>query len=72
MFLRSHPISLPATQIVMGAIALLIATRKGPITGRNGYLYENQTFMRWSLVVIGIVLVCGGVWSLWLLWRLPN
>jgi hypothetical protein len=37
---------------------------------RGGGIYENQVFIRTAFVVLGIGMIIGAVWGLWIEWKL--
>jgi hypothetical protein len=54
-------------QIMMGVAAIFFSFKRGPITYRNSPLpFPNQRFARAVFFVVGVALILGGLWSLWL------
>jgi hypothetical protein len=54
-------------QLFLGGAAIFFAFKRGPITNRGTTVpYPNQRFARTAFFVVGVILIFGGIWSLWL------
>jgi hypothetical protein len=53
----------------MGSFAIWVALRPEPLRMRGGDIYENQRFIRRALSVLGLALIVGGLWELWIKWK---
>ena len=54
-------------QLGAGVGAILISLKRGPILYRYSKVpFPNQRLARTAFFVVGVVLILGGLWSLWL------
>ena len=54
-------------QVVLGIVAIFTAFKRGPIFYRSSKVpFPNQRLARTAFFVVGVVLILGGLWSLWL------
>jgi hypothetical protein len=56
-------------QLIMGSFAIWVALRPEPLRMRGGDIYQNQRFIRAALRVLGLALIVGGLWELWIKWK---
>ena len=55
-------------QILMGVAAIFAAFQRGPILQRSGTApFPNQRFARTAFFVVGVVLILGAIWSLFVM-----
>jgi hypothetical protein len=67
MEMTSKELLLHVFQVMMGFAAIFFSFKRGPIAYRNSPLpFPNQRFARTAFFVVGVVLILGGLWSLWL------
>jgi hypothetical protein len=67
----SAALGMPANvaQLVIGSFVLWIALQREPLRMRGGDFYENQRFIRTAFIILGLGLLIGGLWGLWIEWR---